>query len=182
MQVCTPEPQFPHPQSGDSNAHFVGMAGGPQTHGAVHGVGAGHVMWGGGGGRRLFSACVSLTPEIRAKQISGLFVKAKKCLLSEEFRFGRQAQVLGQNLIPSGMSRPSIQASFLGSVTTQSFVPSTWTFPGQAFPDSLAQLGCLSPFGRLCLALNRCFFSLFLGRLNGSLPPAVPEADLSVKL
>lgn len=49
MQVCTPEPQFPHPQSGDSNAHFVGMAGGPQTHGAVHGVGPGHVMWGAGG-------------------------------------------------------------------------------------------------------------------------------------
>lgn len=37
--------------------------------------------------------------------------------------------------------------------------------------------------------MNRCCFfffffspSLFLGCLNGSLPPAVPEADLSIKL
>lgn len=110
----------------------------------MHSLGLGHMMWG-----LFFSACVSLTPEIRAKQISSLFVKAKKCLLSEEFRFGIQAQVLGQNLIPSGMSRPSIRAYFLGLVTTQFFVPSTWTFPGQAFSDSLAQLGCLSPFGSI---------------------------------
>lgn len=38
------------------------------------------------------------------------------------------------------------------------------------------------PQSGLCLAMNRCFFSLFLGCLNGSLPPAVPEADLHGKL
>lgn len=64
-------------------------------------------------------------------EISHLFVEAKKCLLSEEFCFGRQAQVLGQNLIPSGISRWSIQAYFKSLVSTQAFEPSTWMSPGQ---------------------------------------------------
>lgn len=37
------------------------------------------------------------------------------------------------------------------------------------------------PQSRLYLFMNRCFFP-FLGRLNGSPPPVVPEADLSIKL
>ena len=120
-------------------------------------------------------------------EISSLFVEAKKCPLSEEFCFGRQAQVLGQNLIPSGISRLSIQTDFISLVTTQAFEPSTWMFPGQAYSGISCPAGLLVasvasfPKSRLCLAVNRCF-SVFLGCLNGGLPPAVPEADLSVKL
>lgn len=77
-------------------------------------------------------------------EISSLLVEVKKRLLSEEFCFGRQAEVLGQNLIPSGISRLSLQVDFISLVTTQAFEPSTWMFPGQAFRESLAQLGCLS--------------------------------------
>ena len=96
-------------------------------------------------------------------EISSLFVEAKKCPLSEEFCFGRQAQVLGQNLIPSGISRLSIQTDFISLVTTQAFEPSTWMFPGQAYSGISCPAGLLVasvasfPKSRLCLAVNRCF-------------------------
>lgn len=101
-------------------------------------------------------------------EISSLFVEAKKCPLSEEFCFGRQAQVLGQNLIPSGISRLSIQTDFISLVTTQAFEPSTWMFPGQAYSGISCPAGLLVasvasfPKSRFCLAVNRCFSLSFL--------------------
>lgn len=52
-------------------------------------------------------------------------------MLSEEFCFGRQ--VLGQNLIPSGISWLSIQAYFISLVTTQAFEPSQVRLFGNLF-------------------------------------------------
>ena len=101
-------------------------------------------------------------------EISSLFVEAKKCPLSEEFCFGRQVLVLGQNLIPSGISRLSIQTDFISLVTTQAFEPSTWMFPGQAYSGISCTAGLLVvlvesfPKSRFCLAVNRCFSLSFL--------------------
>lgn len=111
------------------------MTGWTPTRGTVRGMGWEHV---------LTMVFLTLDRDQSETEISSLFVEAKKCPLSEEFCFGRQAQVLGQNLMPSGISWLSIQADFISLVTTQAFEPSTWMFPGQALRESLAQLGCLS--------------------------------------
>lgn len=141
------EPQFPPLQNGDSNTLLEGVASGPRYMVQC-------VAWGGGAceGAALLSMSIPYSRDLSRTESSSLCVEAKKCLLSEEFCFGRQAQVWGQSLTPSGMSRLSLQAYFLGLVTTQAFEPSTWTFPGQAFRDSLAQLGCMSRFGSIVSA------------------------------
>lgn len=151
------EPQSPHLQNGDSNA-TLGMTRRTRTRDTARGSEWEHVL--------IMSASSWRDPS--DTEISSLFVEAKKCPLSEEFCFGRQAQVLGQNLIPSGISRLSIQTDFISLVTTQAFEPSTWMFPGQAYSGISCPAGLLVasvasfPKSRFCLAVNRCFSLSFL--------------------
>lgn len=121
------EPQSPHLQNGDSNAHPCKGPGGPKSVAQC-------VAWSGS----TFSPRVCLTPAIRVKWRSAVsLLKAKNVCCLKNFVLEDKPRFWVRTLFPQAFHGSRIQADFISLVATQGFEPSTLDVPRSGFSGIL---------------------------------------------